>query len=259
MPDLLYDVSGHVATITINRPAQRNALTMGMFGECSERLHEAQTDPAVNVIVITGAPGAFCAGADFTMLGAEPTPLEQKRTLEEGVWRIPRQLENVDKPVIAAVNGVAVGLGLDLALMCDIRLAAGSARFGESYIRVGLVPGGGGCFLLPRLIGLPRALEMLWTGDFVDAERSMEIGLVNSVYDDDEFSTAVSEYANRLASASPIAIRMIKRATYQSLRTDLRTSLDLMSSHLAVYKSTNDSREAFSAFREQREPHFEDG
>lgn len=257
MPDLLYDRSERVATITLNRPAKRNAVTLEMLDEWAERLREAQADPAVHVVVVTGAPGAFCAGADFSALGATRTPLEQKRTLEEHVWTIPRQLENVDKPVVAALNGVAVGLGLDMALMCDLRLAARSARFGETYVKVGLVPGDGGCFLLPRLIGLPRALDLLLTGDLIDAERAEELGMVNSVHDDEDFPVAVAEYAARLAAGPQIALQMIKRTTYQSLHTDFRTSLDLIGSHLAVYKTTHDSGEAFEAFRENRAPRFE--
>ena len=257
MSDLLYDVADGVATITLNRPEKRNALSLDMIRSWAERLGEAQADEAVRVIVVTGADGAFCAGADFTLLGADPTPLEQKEVLEQGVWRIPRALENVDKPVIGALNGVAVGLGFDLALMCDLRLAARSAKFGESYVKIGLVPGGGGCFLLPRLIGVPRALDLLLTGDFIDADRALQYGLLNSVHEDDAFRDAVADYAARLAAASPIAVRMIKRTVYQSLDCDLRTSLETISSHLAVYKTTHDSREAFAAFREKRVPAFQ--
>lgn len=257
MPDLLYDVSERVATITLNRPDKRNAVTLDMLDEWAERLREAQADPGVHVVVVTGAPGAFCAGADFSELGPSRGALEQKRLLEEHVWPIAFQLENVDKPVIGALNGSAVGLGLDMGLMCDLRLAARSARFGMTYVKVGLVPGDGGCFLLPRLIGLPRALHLLFTGDMFDADKAEELGLVNSVHDDEEFPAAVEEYAARLAAGPQIAVRIIKRTTYQSLRTDFRTSLELIGSNLAVYKTTHDSTEAFEAFREKRTPRFE--
>jgi enoyl-CoA hydratase/carnithine racemase len=257
LSDLLYDVRDRVATITLNRPAQRNAFTIDMVDAWADRLREAQADPDVHVIVVTGAAGAFCSGIDLSWLEEDHAPIDRKRTLAEHVHRVPLELENVDKPVIASMNGVAVGAGLDMALMCDLRLAARSARMAESYVKVGLVPGDGGCFLLPRLIGLPRALELLLTGDMVDAERAAELGMINSVHDDDQLDAAVADLAARLAAGPPIALRMIKRTTYQSLRTDLRTSLDLVSSHLALNRTTHDSLEAFHAFQERRAPRFE--
>jgi len=257
LPDLLYDVRDRVATITLNRPAQRNAFTIEMVDEWADRLRDAQRDSDVHVIVVTGAPGAFCSGIDLSWLEEDHAPFDRKRTLAEHIHRVPLELENVDKPVIASMNGVAVGAGLDMALMCDLRLAARSARMAESYVKVGLVPGDGGCFLLPRLIGLPRALELLLTGDAIDADRAAELGIVNSVHDDDQLDAAVADLAGRLAAGPPIALRMIKRTTYQSLRTDLRTSLDLVSSHLALNRTTDDSLEAFRAFKERRQPRFE--
>jgi enoyl-CoA hydratase/carnithine racemase len=257
LTDLLYQVHDRVATITLNRPAQRNAFTIEMVDAWADRLGDAQADPGVHVIVVTGASGAFCSGIDLSWLEDDLTPLERKRTLAEHVHRVPLELETVDKPVIAAINGVAVGAGLDMALMCDLRLAARSARMAESYVKVGLVPGDGGCYLLPRLLGLPRALELLLTGDMIAAERAAEIGMINSVHDDDKLDDAVADLAGRLAAGPPIALRMIKRATYQSQRMDLRTSLDLISSHLALNRTTHDSLEAFRAFRDHREPIFE--
>ena len=136
--------------------------------------------------------------------------------------------------MIAAVNGVAVGAGMDMALMCDMRIIARSARLSEGYIRVGLVPGDGGCYYLPRLVGPAKALELLLTGDFIDAEEAARLGIANHVVDDDELPAAVSALARKLADAPPVAVRMIKRAVYQSARTDLRTALDLISSHMSV-------------------------
>jgi enoyl-CoA hydratase/carnithine racemase len=166
-------------------------------------------------------------------------------------------LEDLDKPVLAAVNGVAVGAGMDMALMCDIRFAARSARFSEGYVRVGLVPGDGGCYYLPRLVGTAKALELLWTGDFVDAEEALRLGLVSQVHPDEELLSATYAFARRLAEGPPVAIRLIKRAVHQSARTDLRTALDLISSHQAVVQSTHDSKEAYAAFRQKRKPLFE--
>ena len=141
---------------------------------------------------------------------------------------------------------------MDMALMCDLRLAGRSARFCESYIRVGLVPGAGGLYFLPRIVGTAKALELFLTGDFVDAEEAYRIGLVNRLYDDDQLLDETYALAGRIAAGPPVSTRVIKRALYQSARIDLATSLDLASSHMAVIQSTQDSREALAAFRERR-------
>lgn len=166
--------------------------------------------------------------------------------------RVALALEDVDKPVIAAVTGPAVGAGMDMALLCDLRFAGRGARFSEGYIKVGLVPGDGGCWLLPRAVGTSTALRMLWTGDFVGADEALRIGLVDEVHADEDLMDAVYAYAARLAERPPVAIRTIKRAVRQGARHDLRTALDLISSHMAVITSTQDSQEAFAAFQEKR-------
>ena len=258
MPDLEYDVTDKVATIRLNRPAQRNAFTLAMVDEWADRLAEAQRDDAVHVIVVTGSGAGFCSGIDLEWLeDTEQSTLDRKLTLTEHIHRVPLTLESVDKPVIAAINGPAVGAGLDMALMCDLRLASTTARMAMSYVKVGLVPGDGGCWLLPRLIGMARALELLLTGDMIDAERAEQLGMLNSVHAPDELMDATYALAARLAAGPPVALRMIKRAAYQSQRIDFRTSLDLISSHLAVNRTTHDSREAYLAFRDKRTPVFE--
>lgn len=159
--------------------------------------------------------------------------------------------------MIAAVNGAAAGAGMDMTLMCDLRFAARSARFSEAYIRVGLIPGNGGCFFLPRIVGPARALEMLWTGDFIGAEEAHRIGLVNRIYEDDKLMDETLAFAARLAAGPPLQQRLIKKLMYQSLRTDLRTSLELVSSHMAVVQATSDYREAIQAYKDKRSPKFE--
>jgi len=256
--DLEYEVADGVGTILLNRPERKNAFTLEMIDTWAEVVRDARTDPDVRALILTGAGDGFCSGVDlgaFSARGSEP--LEVKRNLTERIHRVAYAMEELDKPVIAAVNGVAVGAGMDMALMCDIRLAARSARFSEGYVRVGLVPGDGGCWFLPRLVGTARALELLMTGDFVDAEEAERIGIVSHVHDDDRLRDEAVALARRLADGPPIAIQMIKRAVYQSLGCDLRTALDLISSHMAVVQSTRDSAEAFAAFREKRPPVFE--
>lgn len=254
MADLEYSVEDGVGTILLNRPERKNAFTLEMIDTWAEAVREASADDTVRAVVLTGAGDAFCSGVDLSDLGGvTPTPLERKRMLTHRIHRIALALEEMDKPIVAAVKGPAVGAGMDMALMCDMRFAGESARFSEGYIRVGLVPGDGGCFWLPRLVGVAKALELLLTGDFVGGAEAERIGIANRCYPDDELLPKTYEFAHRLAKLPPVAVGVIKRATYQSLRMDVRTHLDMISSHMAVVQSTEDSAEAMRAFREKRE------
>ena len=206
--------------------------------------------------MLTGAGDkAFCSGIDLDSISnahASLTPLERKSQLHDEIHQVALALEALDKPVIASINGAAVGAGLDMALMCDLRIAARSARLSEGYIKVGLTPGDGGAYYLPRLVGTAKALELLLTGDMVCADEAHRIGLVNRVVDDAELGAATRVLAEQIAAAPPVTVRMIKRATYQSANADLRTSLDLISSHFAVVAATDDAAEALSAMRQKR-------
>ena len=262
MSDLELTVKDGVATARLNRPEKKNALSEDMLTGLARALHEAQDDPAVRVFVLTGAGDAFCSGGDLSRRaregdGAPPTPLQRKSRLQQVTHRVALEAEAFDKPLIAAVNGPAAGAGMDLALMCDLRFAARSARFAEAYIRVGLIPGNGGCWFLPRIVGTANALEMLWTGDFIGADEALRIGLVSRVCDDDKLMAETAAFAARLAAGPPVQQRLIKRLVYQSLRTDLRTSLELVSSHMGVVQSTDDYREAIAAYQEKRAPKFQ--
>jgi enoyl-CoA hydratase/carnithine racemase len=255
---LLYDIRDDgVATITLNRPERLNAFTHEMIDLWVEALHDAQHNDTVHVVVVTGAGRAFCSGGDVGGMNERPamTGLDHKRWLEH-VHQVPLALEALDKPVIAALNGVAVGAGLDMALMCDLRYAAEGARFSEGYVKVGLIPGDGGTYFLPRLVGTARALELFWTGDFLNAEEAERIGMVNRVYPAEELLPKVYELATRLASGPSVAIRTVKRAVYQGMRMDLRTHLDMLSSHMGYIRQTDDHREGARAFVEKRAPNF---
>ena len=185
MSDLLYEVKDKVATITLNRPDKLNAFTGDMIEAWARSLGEAQRDDSVNVVIVTGAGRAFCSGGDVgRMRSGEPTALDGKNSLWEGVHRVPKQLEQMDKPVIAMVNGLAVGAGMGMCVMCDIRVAAESARFSTGYVRVGLVPGDGDTYFLPRLVGAAKALELLWTADFIEAPEAHRLGIVQRVVPD---------------------------------------------------------------------------
>jgi 2-(1,2-epoxy-1,2-dihydrophenyl)acetyl-CoA isomerase len=257
MSDLLYEVKDRIATITLNRPDKLNAFTRPMIDAWATSLAEAQQDDAVNVVVVTGHGRAFCAGGDVGRMGeGEPSPLEHKNQLWENIHRVPKTLETMDKPVIAMVNGLAVGAGMGMCLMCDVRIAADDARFSTGYVRVGLVPGDGDTYFLPRLVGAAKALELLWTADFIEAPEALRLGIVNRVVPAAELREATYAFARQIAEGAQVPIRMIKRLVYQSLRLDLRTHLDLVSSHMSIVRKTADHAEGVAAFKEKRAPKF---
>src|SRR5207245_8577841 len=185
MSDLLYEAKDKIATLTLNRPDKLNAFTGPMIDAWAQALGDAQADDNVNLGIVRGAGRAFCAGGDVGRMGqGEPSALDGKNSLWEGVHRVPKQLEQMDKPVIAMVNGLAVGAGMGMCVMCDMRVAAESARFSTGYVRVGLVPGDGDTFFLPRLVGPARALELLWTADFIEAPAAHRLGIVQRLVPD---------------------------------------------------------------------------
>ncbi len=247
---LQFSVTDGVAKITLNRVERMNAFTFEMIEAWTAALARCRTDDAVKVIIVTGAGTAFCSGGDIVEMEdrLDNTPTQRKDELFARIQRLPLTLEDLDKPVVAAVNGVATGAGMDLALMCDIRYAAASARFAETYVRVGLVPGAGGAHFLPRLVGVAKALELFFTGDFVDSAEALRIGLVNKVFPDDTLQQEVAAIARRIAKGPSLAIRMMKRAVYQGVRNDLRSNLDTISSHYAVVTAAPEHKAAVRAF-----------
>jgi len=251
---LKFSVEDGIGRIVLNRPERMNAFTFEMIDAWRAAIEECRRDDAVKVVIVTGAGAAFCSGGDIVEMGdrLEQTPEQRKAELFDRIERIPLALEDLDKPVIAAVNGVATGAGMDMALMCDLRYAAQGARFAETYVNVGLVPGAGGAHFLPRLVGVSKALELFWTGDFIDAEEAMRIGIVNKVFPDAELMTHVETIARKIAKAPPLTLRMVKRAIYQGMRNDLRTNLDLISSHYAVITATDRHKEAVRSFIAKR-------
>lgn len=258
--ELLFTVEDGIATIRLNRPERLNAFTPTMLDAWAEAIETAKRDPAVRVVVLTGTGRGFCSGGDVRAMGERhregETAFQRKTAVHERIHRIPRLLEDFDKPYIVAINGVATGAGLDMALMGDIRFAAKNARMAETYIRVGLVAGDGGTWFLPRLVGVAKALELLWTGEFVDADEALRIGLVSAVLPDEQLMPHTYAFARKLAGQPALTLRLMKRAVYQGLRLDLRAALDMASSHLGVISTTSDHREAVAAFNEKRPPNF---
>ncbi len=268
---LLYQKKGQLAQITLNRPTKNNAFSLPMIKKWAEALEDAQDDPNIRVIVVTARGKAFCAGGDTeAMLAGKgfvshddhgeswgDKAIDRKRALTNHIHKIALILDSMDKPVICGINGVAVGAGLDMALMCDIRIAATDAQFSTGYVNAGLVPGDGGAYYIPRLVGHSKALEILWTGDFFSASEAEKMGLVNKVVPTAELEQATLDFAQKIANSPPVSVQMIKRAVNSTLRNnDLRTSLDLISSHMAIVTEMSDHQEGLKALKEKRKPVF---
>lgn len=230
-----YHVDDDIALITLNNPGKHNAFTVEVIDAWPNMLAQAQQDDNVRAIVLTGANGTFCSGIDLSVLSAlEPSPTAYKNLLVDRIHEVAHMLERIDKPVIAAMEGRAVGAGLDMALMCDMRVAARSATMSEGYVKIGLVPGDGGAYYLPKLVGRAKALELLLTGDFVSADEALRIGMVNHVVEEGEALQGALSLARRITRHSRQATALIKRTVRQSSTSDLSTALDLVSSHFGI-------------------------
>lgn len=256
---LLIDISERIATLTLNRPEKLNAFTSDMLARLLEALDECEQRDDVAVVIVTGSGRGFCSGGDVGGMGeaADNRPHVTKDRIWNEIQAFPKRLANFEKPIIAAVNGAAVGGGMDLALACDFRIAAESARFAETYGKIGLAPGGGGAYFLPRLVGKAMALELLLTADFIDASEALRIGMVNHVFPDGTLQDETRAIAQRIAKLPPMSVRLIKRAVNQSMNADMATAFDLISSHIAVLRSGHDHPEAIAAFKEKRDGNYE--
>jgi enoyl-CoA hydratase/carnithine racemase len=253
---VLSTVDDGVAVITLNRPARHNSLDLATVTACTAALLAAYEDDAVRAIVLTGAGTVFCAGGDVSGIGKELTSEMAKDFVLRHVYGISRALALIDKPVIAALNGPALGAGLDIALLCDLRFIAADAWVQEAYVRVGVPPGDGGAWLLPRLIGTSRALDILWTGRRVSAEEALRIGLVDRSVPSATLLSEATGYAQQLARGPQLAMRMTKRMVIQGLEMGLTAHIDQVSSHMAIIRESADFAEGLAAFRERREPRF---
>jgi len=257
---LLVDREGDIVTVRMNRPETRNALTdpsqMQEFGNlCSD----LRADLTVKAVILTGAGNAFCAGGNIKdmrdragMFAGSPYAL--RNNYRDGIQRIPLALYELEIPIIAAVNGPAIGAGLDLACMCDIRLASKNATFAESFVRLGIVAGDGGAWLLPRAIGLPRASLMAYTGDAIDAAKALEWGLVAEVTSEADLLTEARSLARKIAANPSHALRLTKRLLREGQHVRLDTLLELSASFQALAHHTEEHHEAVRAFLEKRSP-----
>lgn len=259
---LLKDVTDGIVTLTLNRPDVRNPISdPDVLDAVCTAIAAADRDPDCRVVVLTGAGSTFSSGGDIkTMrLGGglnDPAPTRTRRNYRNGIQRLPILFESIEVPVIAAVNGPAIGAGCDLACMCDIRIAAQTARFAESFVKMGLVPGDGGAWLLPRVVGWSKASEMAFTGDILSAEEALACGLVSRVVAPEALMDEARTLALRIAANPPHAVRMAKRLIRESRLASLSTILEASAAAQALCHTTKDHAEAVAAFLEKRPPAF---
>ncbi|MNQ58156.1 1,2-epoxyphenylacetyl-CoA isomerase [compost metagenome] len=263
-PFLQIEREGGIVTVRMNHPDTRNALTTPeQIQEFVDLCAELRRDRTVRVLVLTGNGIAFCAGGNVKDMHERDgifagSPYELRNTYRDGIQRIPLAIYELDIPVIAAVNGPAIGAGLDLACMCDIRLAAPKAIFAESFVRLGIVPGDGGAWLLPRIIGIPRASLMAFTGDAIDAAKALEWGLVEQVCTHETLQSEAQALARRIASNPGHALRLTKRLLREGQHMRLDSLLELSAAYQALAHHTEDHQEAVSAFVDKRDPIYRD-
>jgi len=260
--DLRYEKTGHVATITLDREQARNAYSEEMIASLETALDAAADDDEVRCVILTGAGKAFSAGGDIKamldktgMFAGDAIALRERYM--RGIHRVPQRIARFEKPLLAAINGPAIGAGLDLACMCDIRIAAQHAKFGSTFVKLGLVPGDGGALLLSRVVGFPRALELMLTGRVIEAEEAERIGLVTRIVSGAGVLDAAREVAEAIAENGPVAVRLTKAACYQAQYMTLDQALVTAATLQGVAQNTSDHLEGLRAMLEKRPPHFE--
>lgn len=253
--NILVEKEENIAVLTINRPKVLNALNAETVEEIGQAVEQLEADPEVRVIIITGAGDrAFVAGADIAFMSGL-TPLQAKDFARKG-QRVLSMIENLSKPVIAAINGYALGGGCELAMACDIRVASEKAKIGQPEVGLGIMAGFGGTQRLTRLVNPGRAKEILFTGDQCDAQTAVSIGLVNHVVPAEQLLDFCREMAGRIAQRGPVAVRLTKEAVNEGLEMDLEKALAHEADLFGVLFSTQDSREGLKAFLEKRRPDF---
>lgn len=251
---LLYQQDGAVVTLTLNKPEERNALTnQAQWDAVVAACRQVQDDHSVKAVILTGAGSAFCAGGNVKDFRdkqglAAGTPAEIRDNYRRGIQQIPLAFYRLDVPTIAAVNGPAIGAGCDLACMCDIRLASEQARFAESFVKLGLIPGDGGAWLLQRVVGYAKAAELSFTGDLIDAAEALRIGLVSKVVPADQLLTEARALAERIAANPGQALRMTKRLLREAQTTRLDTLLELSAAYQALTHTSAEHEAAVATF-----------
>jgi 2-(1,2-epoxy-1,2-dihydrophenyl)acetyl-CoA isomerase len=256
---ILFEKSGGVATIALNRPDKLNSFNGALHEEVYDALNEAAGDEEVRCIVLRGEGKGFSAGADLSEIvegDGDPNGPDLGEYLRRTYSRLVTRMVDVEKPIVAALHGPVYGAGLGLALACDLRVAAESAKFSVAFIKIGLIPDAGVSFFLPRVIGLGRAMEMSMLGEALEAEEAHRVGLVNKLVPDDKLEEEVAEYAGRLAGLPTMAMGRIKRTLYQSFESDLAAALEAEAAGQSLCGYTQDHKEGVAAFMEKREANF---
>lgn len=260
-PDLLVKKVEHVLWLTLNRPEASNAISEQMISSLVKVISQADKDKDIWCLVLTGAGKNFCAGGDIKamenrtgMFAGESEELAQR--YRDGIQQIPLAIESCNTPIIAAVNGAAIGAGNDLACMCDMRIASEKAKFGETFAKLALVPGDGGTFFLQRVVGYSKAMELILTAEVIDAEKALEIGLVNKVVSHEELKSAATELSLKVTSNAPVALAMAKSALKDAYQNSLSENLLMLSNFQGITQRTADHFEALKAFKEKRAPNF---
>ncbi len=256
---LIAETKDGIATLTLNRPDRLNALGGTLRDDLHDALTRASADPEVRVIVITGAGKGFCAGGDVKAMneakeGKRERPLMEKVAPQRD--RTVLALRDAPQPIIAAINGAAAGAGMNLALACDIRIASTAAKFSQAFVKRGLHPDWGGTYFLPRTIGMARAAEMIFTGEVIDAQEALRLGIVSRVVEPALLMPTVLELARTIAAGPPIAIRLAKRSLYKNVDADLRSALEAETFAQNICFETEDATEGVRAFVEKRGPVF---
>lgn len=257
-----YEQDGSIVTLTLNEPATRNAVSPAITEALVEYTRRINQDLTVGCVILTGAGEGFSSGGNVKEMKERTglfggSPAEIRRRYLHGIQQIPLAMYELEVPSIAAVNGAAIGAGCDLATMCDIRIAGRSAVFAESFLRVGLVSGDGGAWFLPRIVGLSKAYEMTFTGDFIKADEAERLGLVSKVVDDDKLMEEARTLAQRIAAHPTHSLRLTKRLLRDSQQVSLPIALEMASSAQALVQHTHDQHEAVVAFVDKRKPKFE--
>ncbi|HIM58025.1 MAG TPA: crotonase/enoyl-CoA hydratase family protein [Gammaproteobacteria bacterium] len=261
-PFLHIEREGAVITARMDRPESRNALTKPeYFQEFVDLCQQIRIDTSIKVLILTGNGSAFCAGGNVKDMKERAgifagSPFELRNQYRNGIQRIPLALYDVEIPVIAALNGPAIGAGLDLACMCDVRISVTKAKFAESFIKLGIVPGDGGAWFLPRIVGLPRASIMALTGDAINAEKALEWGLVTELVNAEELDATAMKLAQSMAANPGHGLRLTKRLLREGQHMRLDSLLELSAAFQSIAHHTEDHGEAVNAFIEKRDPKF---
>lgn len=248
----------HIARVRLNRPEARNALNRKAYTELEQIFRDLQKDPEVRCIILTGTDPAFCSGDDVKelMTGDNKDVTARLRSVRPGTTPAATAILDCDRPIIAAVNGPAVGWGMDMSLFADFRIASEKARFGELFVKRGLVSDVGGLVRLPKIVGPQKAAELLFTGDIIDAKTALEIGLVLKVVPHEELMTAALALATKIAANPPLAVRYLKEGLRRACHGDYHEMGSWVSQTLGVLFQTEDHREGVASFLEKREPQF---